>query len=265
MKNREQRLLTDGIKSSHNVTRARKGRYALLDTIRGATLISMVAYHTVWDLVYLFGVNWRWYESPGAYFWQQSICWMFIFLSGFCWPLGHNPLRHGLTVFLAGAVISVVTVLFLPQNHILFGILTLLGSCMLLMIPLDRALYRIPAGVGLVGSLMLLTLTQDIAEGYLSIGSWQLLQLPAPLYSSHLSTYLGFAMPDFFSIDYFPLMPWFFLFAAGYFTYRSFARNDLLNRYFTSGLPFLTLCGRHSLLIYLLHQPVIYLALNAFL
>lgn len=265
MKYQEQRLLIDGIEWSHHITRARKGRYALLDTIRGATLISMVAYHTVWDLVSLFDVNWLWYDSPGAYLWQQSICWMFIFLSGFCWQLGRNPLRHGVTVFLAGAVISVVTVLFLPENRILFGILTLLGSCMLLMIPFHHALRRIPAGVGLVGSLVLLTLTRNIAAGYLSVGARQLLRLPAALYGSHFSTYLGFAMPHFFSIDYFPLIPWFFLFAAGYFTYRILAQNDLLNRYFTADLPFLSLCGRHSLLIYLFHQPVIYLILNAFL
>ncbi|MGE4548990.1 MAG: heparan-alpha-glucosaminide N-acetyltransferase [Intestinibacillus sp.] len=236
-----------------------------MDSIRGATLISMAAYHATWDLVYLFGVNWPWYDGLGAYLWQQSICWTFIFLSGFCWQFSRSPLKRGLTVFAAGAAISVVTLLFLQENRILFGILTLLGSCMLLMIPLERALRHVPAGVGLVCCFAFFAITRNVAEGYLGIGAWQLLRLPAPLYNSHFSTYLGFAMPGFFSVDYFPLLPWIFLFVAGYFTYRIFVRSGLLRRYCTTGLPFLNLWGRHSLLIYLLHQPAIYLALDTFL
>ena len=71
-----------------------KTRLDLLDSIRGATLLSMAAYHTVWDLVYLFGVQWDWYKGGLGFLWQQSICWTFIFLSGFCWPLGRRPLKR---------------------------------------------------------------------------------------------------------------------------------------------------------------------------
>ena len=59
-----------------------KVRYAGLDTLRGVTLVSMMAYHACWDLVYIFGMDWDWYGSFGAYLWQQSICWTFILLSG---------------------------------------------------------------------------------------------------------------------------------------------------------------------------------------
>ena len=73
----------------------RKGqRCRALDWIRGITLVSMILYHGAWDLVYLFGANWDWYRSKGAYVWQQSICWTFILLSGFCWALG-GPDRDG--------------------------------------------------------------------------------------------------------------------------------------------------------------------------
>ena len=64
-----------------------------LDTLRGLTLISMIAYHACWDLVYLFGKDWSWYRSEGAYLWQQSICWTFILLSGYCFHLGHHRVR----------------------------------------------------------------------------------------------------------------------------------------------------------------------------
>ena len=72
-----------------------KVRYAGLDTLRGVTLVSMMAYHACWDLVYIFGMDWDWYGSFGAYLWQQSICWTFILLSGYCVQLGRHRLRRG--------------------------------------------------------------------------------------------------------------------------------------------------------------------------
>ena len=68
-------------------------RIASLDALRGLTLVSMIAYHACWDLVYLFHADWDWYRGTGAYIWQQSICWTFILLSGFCFSLGRRPLR----------------------------------------------------------------------------------------------------------------------------------------------------------------------------
>ena len=41
-------------------------RIAALDVLRGLTLLSMIAYHTCWDLVYLFRMDWGWYRSTGA-------------------------------------------------------------------------------------------------------------------------------------------------------------------------------------------------------
>ena len=84
----------------------KKIRYRKLDAIRGIALINMIAYHAIWDLVYLYGFQWDWYQSEIGYIWQQGICWTFIFLSGFCCSLGSNPIKRGLTVFLAGAVIT---------------------------------------------------------------------------------------------------------------------------------------------------------------
>ena len=59
------------------------------------------------------------------------------------------------------------------------------------------------------------------------------------------------------STDYFALLPWLFLFWAGYFLYGVVGRQRMepLHR---SVCPPLGWLGRHSLLLYLLHQPVIY-------
>ena len=125
----------------------KKKRYEKLDGVRGIALLHMIAYHMIWDLVYIYQLDWNWYQSKGAYVWQQGICWTFIFLSGFCWSLGSRARRRGIIVFLGGAVITLVTLEVMPQSRVVFGVLTLIGSCMLLMQVFDRWLQRIPAAV----------------------------------------------------------------------------------------------------------------------
>ena len=110
----------------------RRGRYFALDELRGLVFISMVLYHGMWDLVYMFGHEIAWYEGTAGYVWQQSICWSFLLLSGFCWPFGREKYRRGLLVFGAGALVTAVTCLFLPQDRVIFGVLTFLGTASLL-------------------------------------------------------------------------------------------------------------------------------------
>ena len=91
-------------------------RYRLLDELRGLDLISMMLYHGMWDVVFLFGVAQKWYTGRPGFVWQQSICWVYILLSGFCLPMGHHPFRRGAVVFGAGALVTAVTLLFLPED-----------------------------------------------------------------------------------------------------------------------------------------------------
>ena len=162
-------------------------RIASLDALRGLTLVSMIAYHACWDLVYLFHADWDWYRGTGAYIWQQSICWTFILLSGFCFSLGRRPLRRGLTVFGCGWVVTLVTVLFMPEEQIWFGVLTLIGSCMLLMVPLEKLLRHVPVGVGLAASAALFTLLRNVNQGTLGFEDWTLGTVPEGLYRNLLT------------------------------------------------------------------------------
>ena len=137
-------------------------RYRLLDELRGLDLISMMLYHGMWDVVFLFGVAQKWYTGRPGFVWQQSICWVFILLSGFCLPLGHHPFRRGAVVFGAGALVTAVTLLFLPEDVVWFGVLTLLGSSMLLTAALDPLLRRVPPAVGVAVSALLVWVTYPI-------------------------------------------------------------------------------------------------------
>ena len=240
-----------------------------LDALRGLTLVSMIAYHTCWDLVWMFGVNWPWYRSFGAYLWQQSICWTFILLSGYCFRLGRRPFRRGLTVFLAGALVSAITILFMPANRVFFGVLSLLGASMLLTALLQSQLSRVPAVAGLPLSFALFLILRGVMDKF-----------PAWLYRNDFTACFGFPPSGFFSTDYFPLLPWLFLFWGGFYLYGVFPPSVALRRHLPpeggdkdaeafsrrllteTRLPILNAMGRYSLWVYLLHQPVIYALLS---
>ena len=229
-------------------------RQTTLDCIRGAALISMILYHACWDLVWMFGVDLPWYNGFWAHVWQQSICWTFILLSGYCWSLGRHPLKRGLLTFACGALITGLTTVFMPENLIFCGVLTLLGASALLLIPLRPALEKLPPRLGLAGSFLLFLLLRDVNSGWLGYEGVRVAVLPQGLYRSRLTACLGFPPADFFSTDYFSLLPWFFLFLTGYFL----CRLPHAERTGERRLPLLAVMGRHSLLIYLLHQPITY-------
>lgn len=233
-------------------------RYPVLDGIRGITLISMIVYHGVWDLVYLFGRDWAWYQSDLGYIWQQSICWTFIILSGFCWSFSRHKVKHGLTVFLAGALITLVTLFAMPGQEIWFGVLTLLGSSSLLLIPLESFFEKIKPGIGFGVAVMLFVLFRNVNEGYLGFESWNLWKLPEVLYQNLVTAYFGFPAGDFYSSDYFSIFPWLLLFIAGYFLYRMIMGKDVTQRILKKRIYGFDWIGKYSLMIYLLHQPVLY-------
>lgn len=241
--------------------KAPAGRYALLDELRGLDLVSMMLYHACWDMMFLFGIWMDWYAGMPGRLWQQTICWVFILLSGFCVQLGHHTLRRGAQVFGAGALVTAVTLLFMPEDRVIFGVLTFLGSAMLLTGVLEPLLKKIPPAAGLAVSAVLFALTYHLDERWLGFGGLRL-ALPDAWYANYFTAFFGFLPFDFYSTDYFALLPWLFLFWAGYFLHGVVgrARMEPLRR---SVCPALGWMGRHSLLLYLLHQPVIYGVLSA--
>lgn len=237
-----------------------KTRYCVLDALRGLAVINMIVYHTLWDLVYIFNFDLPWYHSKGAYAWQQGICWTFILISGFCYPFGNKKgkAQRGAQIFLFGFLISLCTWIFMPEDSITFGVLTLIGSCMLLLLPAEKFLRKFNPIIGAVISAFLFFLTRNVNNGYLGFEGLNLLRLPDFLYSNLATAYFGFPSADFSSSDYFSLIPWFFLFITGCFLNGIFEKYSLLGLLKPHKARVIEWFGRHSLPVYVIHQPIIY-------
>lgn len=232
-------------------------RYLLFDTIRGVAVINMILYHLSFDIFVLYGIDPQWERHPAVYIWQQCICASFILISGFVWSFGKKTnFRRGLILNLSGLVITAVTALVTPDFIIIFGILNFIGCAILLTIPADRFLRRFPPAAGITISLLLFVMFRNIAQGYIGIGGRQLFILPEQLCEKKLLIPLGLPSSEFFSSDYVPVLPWIFLFLTGYYLHALFQKHPAFKVRAETSVSWLTFIGQHSLLIYLLHQPL---------
>ena len=219
-------------------------RVPILDEVRGFDILAMILYHLAYDLVKLGVWDLPFFFSGWMNLIRDIFAGAFIVISGICCLYSRNNLKRGVSCLLAAVFVEGATAL-VPGMSIRFGILHLLGWSMTLTGLLEDFLGKTPEKRGLFAA------SACFLAGYLLTPWMRALSLNGDgLYR------LGFPGEGFSSSDYFPLIPWLFLFWAGYFGGRLLRRQGLLR----SGkpvFPFLSLCGRHSLWIYLLHQPVL--------
>ncbi len=217
-------------------------RFQVLDAWRTLAIVLMAAYHFLFDL-YIFGVTGAetMFCTPLNVL-ERFICCSFILLAGASARFSRNNLRRGLTVLGAGLAVELGAAA--AGQTIRWGVLMLLGASMVLYHILGKHLQKLPPAALGWGSLVLFFAARVWTEAVTVSVPW--------LYP------LGFMAPGFFSADYFPLLPWFFLFLLGT-VLGGWCLEHRDSRLLTLELPAaLTWPGRHSLLIYVLHQPVLY-------
>ena len=161
-------------------------------------------------------------------------------------------------MFLAGAVITAMTLVIMPENRVVFGVLTLIGSCMIIAGVLERWLKRLTPVLGMLLSFGLFILTRNVNGGQFGFERFVLCEVEPGLYDNLVTAYVGFPAKDFYSTDYFSIIPWLFLFMTGYFLFRALEKTKAAGTLEKSVCVPLEWLGRHSLPLYMLHQPVIY-------
>lgn len=230
-------------------------RLPLFDMLRGAALVSMLAYHFLYDVNVVGGADPGWAARPYIVLWQRLGAGLFILISGMCFMLGGARWRSGVKLLACGLLVTLATYIFLPQQLIICGVLTFMGAALLVTLALRLWLQKTPLVWGVLFCLAGYALTADIAAGEARLWGQTLWQWPRWLYQDAFLL-LGFHGESFYSADYVPLLPHIFLYWLGLYLVS-------LLRVFAPGLAlcgdwrWLTWPGRHSLLIYLAHQPLL--------
>lgn len=212
-----------------------ENRIRELDAARGICILGMAAVHLVYDLTELYPVL-DWNYPPFFLILKNWGGVAFFLISGICVTLGRHHLRRGLVVLGCAGLVSAVTVLS-GSMPIRFGVLHCLAACMLCWSIFKGASPKVLCFCSTAFAAL-----GRIFSDYSVAASW--------LYP------LGLTAPGFQSADYFPLLPNLGYFLAGAAFGRRFygSRKSLFPN--LPQFPFLCLCGRHSLLIYLIHQPI---------
>ncbi len=216
----------------------RTSRIRGLDTLRGLCVVLMILFHFGYDLYIYCGFSAFALDKPFMVFLQICSSWGFILLAGFSSTLSRSNPKRGLRVVLCGVAVSAVTALWGDPIH--FGILSFLGWAMILYGLTGRFWEKTPHQAAIIIYIIFFMLTKAF--------------FPRPTGLSFLYP-LGFYGPGFRSSDYWPLLPWFFLFLTG--TGLGRYRDRVPEAFRAFCVPGLDWLGRHSLLVYLAHQPVL--------
>ena len=233
-----------------------KERYHLLDALRGFAIYHVIIFHFLYDVYVVYGLNPDWPYQTWVQLWQRNGCGLFVLVSGMVFALGRNTFKRGLQLQILGLIITLVTVLFAPNEVIYYGILTFFGSAMWLTLLLKRFLQCVPAICGMLASVVCYVLTKDVASGVGSFLGRKLFEFPEWLYQDYFAI-LGFHSNTFYSSDYVPLLPHIFLFWFGMYLF-AWIREKKLTHLLTGGIyKIFTWPGTHSLEVYILHQPIL--------
>jgi len=234
-------------------------RYVELDAVRGIAICMMVIFHLIFDLSF-FSI----YQIETSHgFWRlfgYMTAALFVLIAGVAVALREGrttPFEEGLAraipffkrgLFLIGVglLVTVGTYIFLHgEGYVLFGILQLIGTSTILA-PL---FFRFGRKTVIPGIIILLA-------------GWMITLPSGPVWL----LWAGIHPVDYISVDYTPIIPWFGVFligmAMGAWLYPHGLRSFRLPIWIEQILHIPSIPGRHSLIIYLVHQPVLLLILS---
>jgi len=216
-----------------------KKRISSIDFMRGLLIIGMVIYHTLYNISEIFNVDIN-FNQPIFYYIQVLGVSLFILLCGIASNFSHNNLKRGIKLLILALIITLVTYLFNPNFYIKFGILHFLGVATIFY-HFYRNFYYQNLFLLLFSAIVITILIQDIQV------------------TNSFMFPLGLYNREFLSSDYVPIFGFIIPFIMGniigkYLKTKEIKKSKLANNV-------ITFIGRHSLLIYLFHQPIILLIL----
>jgi len=232
-----------------------KVRYHLLDEIRGFMVLCMVIYHGFLAVDMALGgsdIALMLFDffTPLEPFFAGG----FILLSGLCCNFSRSNLKRGFILLIIALAFNIGTLigeLYFDFYGLLiqFGILNLLSFCMIFVGVFQKLLNKINAKIGLA------------VFGILFILAYIFIAKPDLSFVTVNNEYLfmfGFVAPGFRSADYFPILPWLFIYLAGFYLGKIGIIEKYSNIFSKKCIIPFRILGKYAIIVYILHQPIIF-------
>lgn len=201
----------------------------------------MIVWHFLYDLASAGLVPDSLMQSGVMELTRYAVAGSFIVISGVCARLSKRPLRRGLLVFGASLLVSAAT--YFAGAPVYWGILHSLGACMLLYAAVRKRWEALPPVAACGAALLVFVLTFALPVR---------VRVSAPFLFP-----FGLRTAAFASADYYPLLPWGALFFAAAAAAERLGDMPPEKKYVPAPRA-LAWLSRRSLLIYLVHQPVLF-------
>ncbi|MBX2999839.1 MAG: DUF1624 domain-containing protein [Caldilineaceae bacterium] len=261
-----------------------------VDAWRGIAISMMVIFHLMWDLRAFMNINVVLHQGFWFYF-QRFTATSFILLVGISLVISYNRARQqeggldglywkffqrGLKILGIGMIITIIIALasaFAPgfQGRIDFGVLHFIGTSIIIAYPFLRFrwLNLLFAAIFFAASYAIKALSSGVPiVGKVPLGVMDVLySIQGTPVDTFAFVWLGFEPANYYYLDYFPLVHWFSVVLIGIFIgnmlytngERQFSLPDYSSFFPINLLQFL---GRRSLLIYVIHQPILLVLLS---
>lgn len=230
-------------------------RIVAVDLLRGCGIGLMFVYHFSWDLTFFDFAEIPLFTDPGWLAFRTLIVGIFLGTAGVSHVLAHlagfkmRPFLRRLGVIASAALlITVATMAVFPTGFIFFGILHHLAVAAVLVIPF----VLLPSWV-----------VATVAVGVIAAPWW----LADPLFDEPMLLWIGLLTGTTNSVDYIPVFPWFSVVLFGIVIGRWLAAPSAAAEALAAWSPggrisdTVRWLGRHSLILYLVHQPVFFAVL----
>lgn len=232
-----------------------KDRVYALDELRGLMLIAIVLYHLGYDLAMFTSLKMDWFWGDTVSILRYISAGTLMAVSGVSCSLSRSNFKRGLKIFGLGLVITAASYFAMPDQVIVFGVLHYFGTMILLFWLARPLIEAIPPLWGGAACILLFYLTYHIPSGYVQFLQFKL-ALPSFLYNWGGLFWLGMPSQGFISSDYYPLLPWSWLFLLGAFI-GLYCKQHGFPRWSTrQRSSMLSSIGKNTMVIYLVHQPL---------